>query len=77
MYVGRGAIGDDLCNFLRYVFKLCIGGANVVPAIDNEEGCALFRAANKAGYFVHDSPHLFPFISSSNSGNVGKSLQRR
>ena len=37
MHVGRGAIGDYLCDFLRYVFKLRAGGANVVPAIDDEE----------------------------------------
>ena len=37
MHVGRGSIGDYLCDFLRYVFKLRVGGANVVPAIDDEE----------------------------------------
>ena len=75
MHVGGGAIGDDLGNLLRYVFKLRIRGTDVVPAINDKEGCAPFWAADKPSYFVDDAPYLFALLAPGNSGHVGQSLQ--
>ena len=74
MHVGGGTIGDDLGDLLRYVFKLGIRGTNVVPAINDKEGCAPFWAADKPGYFVDDAPYLFALLTPGNSGHVGQSF---
>ena len=74
MHVGRGTIDDDLSDLLRYVFKLGVGGTDVVPAINDKEGCALFWAADKPSYFIDDAPHLFGLLASCDSGDVGQAL---
>lgn len=68
--IGGGAVRNDVRDGLSYVLKLRVGRANVVPAVDNQEGLARFRPEDKPGNLIDDAADLFAFFAPGYPGNV-------
>ena len=80
MHACGGSVGRDGGALFREVFEVGAGGADVMPAVDEQEGIArvagpLLGVGDDADDFINHAAHLFRLRTGRHTRNMGQALQ--